>query len=56
MRAGQTQIAHTHRFLENLLKTIIARDTERLSRMVADFGVSYSQLVQASAEALEGKA
>jgi len=55
MRAGQTQIAHTHRFLENLLKTIIARDTERLSRMVADFGVSYSQLVQASAEALEGK-
>lgn len=56
MRAGQTQIAQTHRFLADLLKVIIERDETRLHRMVFDFGAGYSQLAQASAEALAGRA
>jgi DNA-binding GntR family transcriptional regulator len=56
MRAGQTQIARTHHFLESLLKTIIERDVSSLHQMVLDYGASYSQLAQASAEALEGRA
>lgn len=55
LRAGQTQIARTHRFLEDLLKVIIERDVNRLHRMVFDFGAGYSQLAQTSAEALQGR-
>lgn len=55
LRAGQTQIARTHRFLEELLKIIIERDVPRLHRMVSEFGAGYSQLAQASVEALEGR-
>ncbi|WP_215777589.1 MULTISPECIES: GntR family transcriptional regulator [unclassified Paludibacterium] len=55
LRAGQTQIARTYRFLEDLLKIIIERDVTRLHRMVFEFGTSYSQLAQASAEALQGR-
>lgn len=55
LRAGQTQIDRTHRFLEDLLKVIIERDVNRLHRMVFDFGAGYSQLAQASAEALQGR-
>ena len=56
MRAGQTQITRTHRFLEDLLKVIIERDVNRLHRMVFEFGAGYSQLAQDSAEALQGRA
>lgn len=55
MRAGQTQISDTHQFLESLLKTIIERDQEQLQHMVTEFGRNYSQLAQASAEALQGR-
>ncbi|TDR82670.1 GntR family transcriptional regulator [Paludibacterium purpuratum] len=55
LRAGQTQIARTYRFLEDLLKVVIERDEARLHRMVTDFGAGYSELAQASAEALQGR-
>ncbi|KUM02127.1 GntR family transcriptional regulator [Chromobacterium subtsugae] len=55
LRAGKSQMDNTYRFLESLLKTLIARDTSRLKQMVATFGQEYSQLAQTAAEALEGR-
>jgi DNA-binding GntR family transcriptional regulator len=55
LRAGQSQIARTHQFLESLLKSIIERDLERLREMVSEFGENYCRLAQTSAEALEGR-
>lgn len=55
LRAGQSQIDRTYRFLEELLKTVIERDLTRLDRMVREFGAGYSELAQASVEALEGR-
>ncbi len=54
LRAGKSQMDSTHRFLEDLLKTIIARDSTKLRVMVAEFGQEYSKLAQKSAEALAG--
>ena len=54
LRAGRTQMDRTQQFLDDLLKTIIARDTTRLRIMVAEFGQDYSKLAQQSAEALAG--
>ncbi|MBA4708867.1 GntR family transcriptional regulator [Aquitalea aquatica] len=54
LRAGRSQMDRTQEFLEDLLKTIIARDTTRLRIMVAEFGQDYSKLAQKSAEALAG--
>ncbi|CUA86445.1 MULTISPECIES: GntR family transcriptional regulator [Gulbenkiania] len=56
LRAGKAQLDRTHRFLQDILKTIIARDLVLLHEMVTDFGQDYSRLAQASAEALQGKA
>ena len=54
LRAGQSRIDQTYDFLDGLLQAMIARDQPRLQHMVRDFGQSYSQLAQASAEALAG--
>jgi hypothetical protein len=54
LRAGRSQMDRTQQFLDDLLKTIIARDTTRLRIMVAEFGQDYSKLAQQSAEALAG--
>lgn len=54
LRAGRSQMDRTQAFLEDLLKTIIARDTTRLRIMVAEFGQDYSKLAQQSAETLAG--
>ena len=56
LRAGKSQISHTHRFLNDLLKAIIARDTDSLHACVTAFGKDYSLLAQQSAVALEGSA
>ncbi|NHR03984.1 GntR family transcriptional regulator [Chromobacterium haemolyticum] len=55
LRAGKSQMDQTQLFLENLLKTIIARDTAKLRQMVAEFGQQYSQLAQSAAESLSGR-
>lgn len=56
LRAGNSQIEQTHDFLNGLLQAIIARDQTRLHEMIATFGHTYSQLAQASADALCGEA
>jgi len=56
LRAGRAQLDRTHAFLEEVLKTIIARDTQRLTLMLDEFSVGYTQLAQESAEALTGRA
>ncbi|UGA36446.1 GntR family transcriptional regulator [Chromobacterium haemolyticum] len=55
LRAGKSQMEQTQLFLENLLKTIIARDTAKLRQMVAEFGQQYSQRAQSAAESLAGR-
>ncbi|WP_374421333.1 GntR family transcriptional regulator [Chromobacterium sp.] len=55
LRAGKSQMDQTQQFLENLLKTIIARDTAKLRQMVAAFGQQYSLLAQGAAESLSGR-
>jgi DNA-binding GntR family transcriptional regulator len=52
LRAGKGQLDRTHGFLDDLLKAIIARDEAAIRQMVPEFGAAYSQLAQASAEAL----
>jgi len=54
LRAGKSQMDRTQQFLDELLKTIIARNTTRLRVMVAEFGEDYSKLAQISTEALAG--
>ena len=55
LRAGQSHIHHTWRFLQELMKTITERDLERQHHMLFEFGDSVSQLAQASVHALQGR-
>ncbi|MBI3144124.1 MAG: GntR family transcriptional regulator [Pseudogulbenkiania sp.] len=54
LRAGSPQVERTYAFLEELLKTIIARDITKLKELLGQFGADYSRLAAASAEALAG--
>ncbi len=55
LRAGRSQIDRTQLFLEDLLKAIISRDVAAARQMIQQFGQGYSQLAQASADALTGR-
>lgn len=53
LRAGKTQIDHTHDFLQQLLKAIVAREEALLRQLVREFGSRYSLTAQAAAAQLQ---